>query len=238
MNYCIYRTQHWNDKFIKYYIEKHDKNGDGKLTKNEADKKNFVEIDKNHDGFLTLSELNLDWRGIDKKYVVTPPPTAQERRARRIKSIKNEIRFCDTDKDGRISIKEGMSNRCDSMTREEFTKYDVDNDGYITVEDRLNPRQKGFSSLTPADAVAVGGIKLHVPFEQKEEADKIIDKFYENLKEESILKCSNCGSTKLKHDYIEHIKYGVINLISAFAGANASHGVLYYKQCLDCGNKS
>ena len=147
LNYCIYRTQHWNDKFIKYYIEKHDKNGDGKLTKNEADKKNFVEIDKNHDGFLTFSELNLDWRGIDKKYVVTPPPTAQERRARRIKSIKNEIRFCDTDKDGRISIKEGMSNRCDSMTREEFTKYDVDNDGYITVEDRLNPRQNSENNV-------------------------------------------------------------------------------------------
>ncbi len=97
---------------------------------------------------------------------------------------------------------------------------------------------EGFSSLTPADAVAVGGIKLHVPLEQKEKAQKIVDKFYENLKEENILKCSNCGSTKLKHDYIEHIKYGVINLMSAFAGANASHGTRHFKKCLNCGYKN
>ena len=97
---------------------------------------------------------------------------------------------------------------------------------------------EGFASLTPADAVAVGGIKIHVPFEQKEKAQKIVDKFYKNLKKESILKCSNCGSTNLKHDYIEHIKYGFINLISAFAGANTSHGVRYYKRCLDCGYKN
>ena len=93
---------------------------------------------------------------------------------------------------------------------------------------------EGFSSLTPADAIAVGGIKVHVPFEQKEKAQQIVDKFYENLKEEDILKCSNCGSTNLKHNYIEHIKYGFINLISAFAGANVSHGVRHYKKCLDC----
>jgi len=94
---------------------------------------------------------------------------------------------------------------------------------------------EGFSSLTPADALISGGIKLHVPFEQREKAKKIVDKFYENLKEESTLKCSNCNSTNLKHDYVEHFKYGFINLISAFAGANASHGTRHYKRCLDCG---
>jgi len=30
---------------------------------------------------------------------------------------------------------------------------------------------EGFVSLTPADAVAVGGIKLHVPLGQKEEGE-------------------------------------------------------------------
>ncbi len=138
LDYCIHRTHHRNDKFINYYIEQHDKNGDGKLTQVEADKEKFVEIDKNHDGFLTLAELSLDWRGIDKTYVVAPTPSREERRASRIKSIKENIRFCDTDKDGKISVKEGMHDRCDSMSREEFAKYDIDNDGYITVEDRLN----------------------------------------------------------------------------------------------------
>ena len=94
---------------------------------------------------------------------------------------------------------------------------------------------EGFSSLTPADTIISGGIKLHVPFEQKEKAEKITHEFFENLKEENTLKCANCGSTNLKHDYVEHFKYGLINLISAFGGANASHGVRHYKQCLDCG---
>jgi len=95
---------------------------------------------------------------------------------------------------------------------------------------------EGFSSLTPADAIASGGIKLHVPFEQKNRAIlQITNEFFENLKEESTLKCSNCDSTNLKHDYFEHIKYGFINLISALSGVNASHGVRHYKRCLDCG---
>ena len=138
LDYCIHLTQHRNDKFINHYIEQHDKNGDGKLSRAEADKEKFVEIDKNHDGFLTLAELSLDWRGIDKKRVVPPTPSLEDRRAERIKRIKNEIRFCDTDKDGQISLKEGMNDRCDSMTKEEFSKYDIDNDGYISIEDRLN----------------------------------------------------------------------------------------------------
>jgi len=138
LDYCIYRTRHRNDKFIKYYIEKHDKNADGKLTQAEADKENFTDIDKNHDGFLTLAELSLDWRGIDRKVIVTPPPSQEERRVSRIESIKKDIYFCDTDNDGKISLQEGMHDRCDSMTREEFARYDIDHDGYITVDDRLN----------------------------------------------------------------------------------------------------
>jgi len=94
---------------------------------------------------------------------------------------------------------------------------------------------EGFSSLTPADALASGGIKIHVPFEQKEKAEKITDEFFDNLKEETILKCANCDSINLKHDYVEHFKYGFINLVSAFGGANASHGTRHYKRCLDCG---
>jgi len=94
---------------------------------------------------------------------------------------------------------------------------------------------EGYASLTPADALVSGGIKLHVPFDQKERAEPIVEEFFENLKEESQAKCHECGSTNLKHDYAEQFKYGLINLFSALGGANASHGVRHYKSCLDCG---
>jgi len=97
---------------------------------------------------------------------------------------------------------------------------------------------EGFSSLTPADAVAVGGIKLHVPLEQKEKAEKIVNKFYENLKEESIIKCANCNSTNLKYDMREHFKHILINLLTVMTGTNASHGTRNFKKCLDCGYKN
>ena len=94
---------------------------------------------------------------------------------------------------------------------------------------------EGFSSLTPADALSSGGIKVHVPFDQKERAEPIVEEYFKNLEKESKPKCSNCDSTNLKHDYVEHFKYGFINFFSALVGANASHGVRYYERCLDCG---
>jgi hypothetical protein len=94
---------------------------------------------------------------------------------------------------------------------------------------------EGFASLTPADAVAVGGIKLHVPFEQKEEAEKIVDKFYDNLKEESIVKCANCDSTNLRHDVLEHTKHILINILTFMTGTNESPGTRRFMKCLDCG---
>jgi len=97
---------------------------------------------------------------------------------------------------------------------------------------------EGFASLTPADAVAVGGIKLHVPLEQKEKAEKIVNKFYENLKEESIIKCANCNSINLKYDMGEHLKHILINLLTFMTGTNASHGTRNFKQCLDCKYKN
>ena len=97
---------------------------------------------------------------------------------------------------------------------------------------------EGFASLTPADSVAVGGIKLHVPLEQKEKAEKIVNKFYENLKEESIIKCANCNSINLKYDMGEHLKHILINLLTVVTGTNASHGTRNFKKCLDCGYKN
>ena len=96
---------------------------------------------------------------------------------------------------------------------------------------------EGYSSLTPADALLSGGIKLHVPFDQIERAEPIVEAFFENLKKESQPKCYECGSTNLKHDYVEQIKYSLINLFSAIGGANASHGIRHFKHCLDCGCK-
>ena len=94
---------------------------------------------------------------------------------------------------------------------------------------------EGFASLTPADAVAVGGIKLHVPLEQKEEAEKIVNTFYENLKKESIPKCANCDSKNLQHDVLEHTKHILITILTFMTGTNASHGTRRFKRCLDCG---
>ena len=108
--------------------------------------------------------------------------------------------------------------------------------GLLEAEDiKVFMFNEGFSSLTPADALVSGGIKLHVPFDQRERAEPIVEAFFENLKEESKPKCHECGSTNLKHDYVEQVKYAFINLFSAIGGVNASHGVRYYKECLDCG---
>ena len=60
-----------------------------------------------------------------------------------------------------------------------------------------------------------------------------MDKFYENLKEESIPKCVNCDSVNLKYDLLEHIKHISINLLTT--GTNASHGMRRFQSCLDCG---
>ena len=94
---------------------------------------------------------------------------------------------------------------------------------------------EGLSSLLPAYTIATGGIKLHVPFEEKEKADKIVNQFYENLKEESIPKCANCDSKNLQHDKVEHFKHIVINILTSCTGTNASHGTRRFKKCLDCG---
>ena len=40
-------------------------------------------------------------------------------------------------------------------------------------------------------------IPIHVPFEQKEEAQKVVDLFYENMKP----LCPKCQSSNLKRDY-------------------------------------
>jgi hypothetical protein len=94
---------------------------------------------------------------------------------------------------------------------------------------------EGLSSLLPAYTLATGGIKLHVPFEEKEKAEKIVDTFYKNLKEESIPKCANCDSKNLKHDVLEHSKHILINVLTSMTGTNASHGTRRFKRCLDCG---
>jgi len=135
--YCIHRTLTRNDKFVAYYIKRHDKNGDGKLSLAEADKKDFDYLDLNHDHFLTAHELSVDMRGIHRRVNRVAPPTAEEVRAREIKSVKKEIRVCDTNFDGKISREEGMSYRCDQMSRKEFDGYDIDGDGYISVSDMM-----------------------------------------------------------------------------------------------------
>jgi len=91
---------------------------------------------------------------------------------------------------------------------------------------------EGFSSLY---AMVPEGITLHVPSDQLELARPIVDSFFDNLKEESLLKCPNCDSTNLKHNYIRHIKYGIINLVLFLIGSDGSKGIRKYKECLDCG---
>ena len=62
-------------------------------------------------------------------------------------------------------------------------------------------------------------VPLHVPFVQKEEAQKIVDLFYENMKPT----CPKCESKKLKTDYMGFFK--------DFFKTNTSKE---YKYCDDC----
>jgi len=45
-------------------------------------------------------------------------------------------------------------------------------------------------------------LPIHVPLAQKEEAQKVVDLFYENMKPS----CPKCKSVKLKTDYMEFFK--------------------------------
>ena len=63
-------------------------------------------------------------------------------------------------------------------------------------------------------------IPLHVPFGQKEEAEKVVDLFYENMKPF----CSKCKSLKLKTDYKGFFK--------DFFKTNC---IREYKYCEECG---
>ena len=162
--YCIERTLTRNNKFVTYYIEQHDKNGDGKLTVLEADKDNFNYLDLNHDHFLSAHELSVDMRAIHRRLNRIPTPTEEAVRANEIKSIKKEIRFCDTDSDGRISVKEGMNDRCDDMSRAEFDAYDIDKNGYITVEDMMTYNANQSRNIKVLDPYDDAPIEIRLQF--------------------------------------------------------------------------
>ena len=70
--------------------------------------------------------------------------------------------------------------------------------------------------------------QIHVPFEQKEKAQKVVDEFFYNLK----LKCPECDSVKLKEDYGAYFKYGIRNFFSALGSAEDRR---VYKRCEGCG---
>ncbi|HIP61719.1 MAG TPA: DUF2007 domain-containing protein [Sulfurovum sp.] len=94
---------------------------------------------------------------------------------------------------------------------------------------------EGFSSLEPATAVISGGVKIHVPYKDKDMAMQITEEFFTNMKMENITKCPNCESSNVSHDYKSQFKHFLINLITIMGGTNASRGVRYYKYCSDCG---
>ncbi len=96
---------------------------------------------------------------------------------------------------------------------------------------------EGVSSLEPAMSVASGGIKVHVPYRYKDDALRITEEFFDNMKIEDILKCPNCESENLEYDYKSQIKHFTVNFITMMSGTNASRGMYRYKHCLDCGYK-
>lgn len=142
------------------FIKDHDKNGDGKLSKDElpqAAQQDFAQIDSNKDGFISADELRqhadrmaqqrpqlveVIWYAID---VPEDQPTVKE-----LQSAYDELRKLDKNKDGKIDEgevkalrEERKKERIDGI----FSALDKNKDGKISKDEARGLWADNFASL-------------------------------------------------------------------------------------------
>ena len=102
------------------------------------------------------------------------------------------------------------------------------------IEVRLLDEQ--MSSVLPIYPAMLGGVKVLVSEKDLFKAKKITDIYFENLEDEIKLRCPNCDSTKIRHDYKKYLSSLFINIIGIFTGGySLSSSSCKYKECEECG---
>jgi hypothetical protein len=130
------------ETYIKKKYNGCDKNGDEKLTLNEATSSRcripsdeFIKADIDNDGFLTLKEV-LDIakkREEEQRLIHNNRPKIPHSAPKDIQLMMS-MRKCDTDRDGKLSEAEMTSESC-GFSKEDLTENDHDKDGYFSQKD-------------------------------------------------------------------------------------------------------
>jgi collagen type III alpha len=171
-------------RFIEGMIQRTDKNGDGKLSKDEVPellRNRFDEMDGNSDGFLDKEELAKNGERLRERMREQggrPPgfpgrpdgaaagapgrPGSDANLGANRERVANMLREHDKDADGRISAKEFGEDRAD-----QFKRIDANGDGYVTPDELAR-------SLAPRDGdqPAGGRRRPEAPAEKKDEPKK------------------------------------------------------------------
>lgn len=145
----------------EHFIKDYDKNGDGKLSKDELPpdlRKHFSEIDRNKDGFITAEELrryahhraNRRPRAVEMVYVVVETPAEEMLTVGELQEAYDALRKLDTNHDGKISPSEvaafrkaRMKHRLDTI----FNDLDRNKDGKISKEEARGLLREEFDKL-------------------------------------------------------------------------------------------
>jgi len=108
--------------------------------------------------------------------------------------------------------------------------------GLLEAEDiQVEIFDEGFSSLTPVYSVIAGGIKLLILDSNKDKAEPIIQKYYDNLKIEAGNVCPKCKSLDIKKDYAAQFTMFCYATFGALLGTGFKRHTSVYKKCNSCG---
>jgi len=108
--------------------------------------------------------------------------------------------------------------------------------GLLEAEDiQVEIFDEYFSSLTPVDSVIAGGIKLLILDSERDKAEPIIQKYYDNLKREEGNVCPECDSLDVKKDYTAQFTMFCYATFGAFMGTGFKRHTSEYKKCNSCG---
>jgi Ca2+-binding EF-hand superfamily protein len=127
------------EEFAKMAIQENDKNGDGKIGKDEfkGTEEAFKAVDTNGDGFVTEEELTVYMKKMmeeRQKAMEAQQKAAAEKIEQQAQKV---IEKADTNKDGKMSYDEFVES---NKTR--FKELDTNGDGFVTLDELIGDTTK------------------------------------------------------------------------------------------------